>query len=183
MTGYHIRTAVPADGPHLALISQSVAFRPETADPNQGFLVFQGTPDEYSFRLAACPDSVVAVGEDDVPVAFLLATPGETIAEWAKRGWLAPGEQTAHVLRHEPAVYLLVDQIGVSPHARREGLAQRMLDAVVVAAGRTVVGASIMHAPFRNLRSLRFFTEKNGFSLVMCYSEPEFEWGYYERKY
>lgn len=183
MSTYHIRPAVPADGPHLAAISQSVAFSRQTADPNQGFLVFQGTPDEYAFRLSACPHSVVAVGEDDVPRAFLLATPGVTIADWAKRGWVDTGEHTAHILRHDPERYLLVDQIGVSPHARREGLAQRMFDAVMRAAEPAVVGASIMHAPLRNLRSIRFFTEKNGFSLVMTYSEPEFQWGYYEKKY
>jgi len=40
-----------------------------------------------------------------------------------------------------------------------------------------------MHGPVRNLRSLRFFTEKNGFRLSHSYREKDFEWGHYERDY
>ena len=148
----------------MAALSRSVAYRPETADEARGYLVFQGTPEEYRERIAACPYSVVAVD-----------------AKGAATGYLLASYRDAFGVEREG--YLLVDQICVGPSARGSGLAQRMLDTVTTEAGRRVVGAAIMHAPVRNARSLRFFTEKNGFRLVREFPEGNFLWGYYEREY
>jgi ribosomal protein S18 acetylase RimI-like enzyme len=148
----------------MAELSRSVAYRPEEADGSQGYLVFQGTPEEYRERIAACPYSVVAVD-----------------AKGAATGYLLASYRDAHGVEREG--YLLVDQICVGPAARGGGLAQRMLDRVTAEAGGRTVGAAIMHAPVRNERSLRFFTEKNGFRLVREFPEGNFRWGYYEREY
>jgi len=180
MSDFRVVPARPAHAPDLSRISQSVAYVPGAADANQGYLVFQGTPVEYAIRLAACPHSVVAVRPDDTPVAFLLAMSGVVLSRWTSDDEAGP-MQWIH--RHTPETYLLVDQIGVAPEARSFGLAQQMLDAVIGAAQPKVVGASIMHSPLQNLRSTRFFTQKNGFSLIGTYPEEEFVWGYYEREY
>lgn len=159
-----MRRAELADAEAMAALSRSVAYRPETADEARGYLVFQGTPEEYRERIAACPYSVVAVD-----------------AKGAATGYLLASYRDAFGVEREG--YLLVDQICVGPAARGSGLAQRMLDTVTTEAGRRVVGAAIMHAPVRNARSLRFFTEKNGFRLVREFPEGNFLWGYYEREY
>lgn len=170
MSEYRILQARPEHAALLSEISRSVAYSPETADPSRGYLVYQGTPEEYAALLAACPASRVAVDADGRGAAFLLAKPGELVRD-----------ELPFVERHSAEEYLLVDQIGVAPWARGAGLAQALLDEVVAAAGRRVVGAVIMHEPIRNFRSLRFFTMKNGFAFTGSYREPEFEWGYYEK--
>lgn len=170
MSGYRIVPALPEHGALLSEMSRAVAYSPETADPSRGFLIYQGTPEEYAALLTVCTASRVAIGPDGRGAAFLLAKPGELIRD-----------EIPFLERHRAEEYLLIDQIGVMPEARGAGLAQALLDEVVAVAGRRVVGAVIMHAPFRNLRSLRFFTEKNGFSFVGSFREAEFEWGYYEK--
>lgn len=170
MSGYRIVPARPEHGAVLSELSRAVAYSPETADPWRGYLVCQGTAEEYAALLTVCTASRVAFDADGRGVAFLLAKPGEIVRD-----------ELPFVERHQAEEYLLIDQIGVRPEARGEGLAQALLDAVVTAAGRRVVSAVIMHAPVRNLRSLRFFTEKNGFSFAGSYREAEFKWGYYEK--
>ncbi len=164
MSEFALRRAGLEDAEAMAELARTVAYRPETADGSQGYLVFQGTPEEYRERIAACPYTVVAVD-----------------AKGAATGYLLASYRDAFGVEREG--YLLVDQICVGPAARGGGLAQRMLDRVTGEAGRRVVGAAIMHEPVRNERSLRFFTEKNGFRLVREFPEGNFRWGYYEREY
>lgn len=164
MSEFTLRRAGAEDAEAMAELSRSVAYRPEEADGSQGYLVFQGTPEEYRERIAACPYSVVAVD-----------------AKGAATGYLLASYRDAFGVEREG--YLLVDQICVGPAARGGGLAQRMLDRVTAEAGGRTVGAAIMHGPVRNERSLRFFTEKNGFRLVREFPEGNFRWGYYEREY
>ncbi len=168
--------ALPAHGELFAALSQSVAYRPGAADGSQGYLVFQGSPAEYAAKVTLAPDSVIAFDDAQQPAGFLLAARGTALAALG-------AEPLAHMLRHPPESYLLIDQIAVAPHARARGLAQQLLDAVLRSARPAIAGASIMHGPVRNRRSLRFFTEKNGFSLSLTYRENDFEWGYYERVY
>jgi GNAT superfamily N-acetyltransferase len=170
MNGYRILPARPEHGAVLSELSRTVAYSPETADASRGFLIYQGTPEEYAALLTVCTASRVAIDADGRGAAFLLAKPGEIVRD-----------ELPFVERYRAEEYLLIDQIGVRPEARGAGLAQALLDAVVTAAARRVMGAVIMHAPVRNLRSLRFFTEKNGFSFAGSYREVEFEWGYYEK--
>jgi GNAT superfamily N-acetyltransferase len=171
-----IQPALPAHGELFALLSKSVAYRPGLADGAEGYLVFQGSPAEYAAKLALCPDSVIAFDEEQQPAGFLLAARGPVLAA-------LHAEPLSHMLRHPADGYLLIDQIAVAPHARARGLAQQLLDAAIRSACPRTAGASIMHGPVRNLRSLRFFTEKNGFRLSHSYREKDFEWGHYERDY
>lgn len=163
MNGYNIRRVEAADGVLLAALARQVAYRPESADGSQGYLVFQGTPAEYAERIAASPYSVVAEGPDG-PGAYLLTS-----------------RQDAYGETHEG--FVLVDQICVTPGAQGHGLAQQMLDRIRVETAARRVGALIMHGPVRNERSLRFFRTLNGFVLRDELPEKEFVWGYYEREY
>lgn len=158
MSGYRIRPAVAADAVAFSALSRAVAYRPETADGGAGFLVFQGTPEEYTEKILANPHTMCAESASGEVEAYLLA-----------------------VL--EPDNYLLVDQICVSAAARGAGLAQQMLDAAIASARPAVAGALIMHEPVRNVRSLRFFTVRNCFELKREVEDGKFVWGCYERKY
>jgi ribosomal protein S18 acetylase RimI-like enzyme len=167
---------VPATGLHgpgAAAVAEAVRFDPASARSSEGYLVHIATGEEYSRRFAASAYSVVAV-EDGAVVGFLRAVGGEE-AELT--------EESAELAAHLPLPgFLLVDQIGLRPGYKGQGLAQRMLDAVVARSGATRIGAMIMHGPVRNARSLGFFTGRNGFSLVREIPDPPFVWGYYEKQ-
>jgi ribosomal protein S18 acetylase RimI-like enzyme len=158
MNGYRVVEAVPEDGKEFCRISRSVAYVPGAADGRRGFLVFQGTAEEYAERIAGSPGSVIAYDAAGVPAGFLLTA------------------------REEPGG-VLVDQIGVAPAAAGAGVAQMLLDMAVALTRPRVMRASILQEPVRNLRSIRFFSEKNGFRLQRTYREDGFVWGIYERHY
>lgn len=168
-----ILPAHPSHGAGAATVAQTVRFQPDSARSTDGYLVHIATPEEYARRFAASAYSVVAVNDGAV-VGFLRAVGGEE-AE------LAPhyAELTAP---HSLDGYLLIDQIGLLPAYKGRGLAQQMLDAVIARSGARRLGAVIMHGPVRNARSLGFFTGRNGFSLVREFSEPPYDWGYYEKQ-
>jgi GNAT superfamily N-acetyltransferase len=158
MSGYRVLKAMPEDGEAFSRISQSLAYVAGEADGRRGYLVYQGTAEEYAERIAASPGSVIVYDGGGLAAGYLL-----TALE-------APG-------------VVVVDQIAVAPSAAGAGLAQMLLDAAVALTTPRVVLASIMQEPVRNLRSIRFFTEKNGFSLQTTYSENGFVWGLYGRQY
>lgn len=167
---------VPAGVEHgagVAAVAEAVRFRPETARPADGYLVYVASPEEYARRMAGSAYSVVAVDGGRV-VGFLRAV-GSGEADWsAEHAAMAGGLPLEG--------YVLIDQIGVLPAYQGLGLAQRMLDAVVGRSGALRLGAMILHAPLRNARSLGFFTGRNGFALVREVAEPPFVWGYYEKR-
>ena len=167
---------VPAGGQHgagVAAVAEAVRFCPETARSADGYLVYVASAEEYARRLAESAYSVVAVDDGRV-VGFLRAVGSE------EPGWSA---EYAEVAGHLPlAGYVLIDQIGVLPEYKGQGVAQAMFDAVVARSGVRRLGAMIMHGPVRNARSLGFFTGRNGFSLVGEVVEAPYVWGYYERR-
>jgi ribosomal protein S18 acetylase RimI-like enzyme len=169
-------TIVPAlalHGPGAAAVAEAVRFQPESARSADGYLVHIASAEEYSRRFAASAYSVVAVADGRV-VGILRAVGGEEEE-------LTP--ESASLAAHLPLDgYVLVDQIGLLPAYKGQGLAQAMLDAVIARSGANRLGAVIMHGPVSNARSLGFFTGRNGFSLVRELSDPPFVWGYYEKR-
>jgi ribosomal protein S18 acetylase RimI-like enzyme len=168
-----ILPASPEHGAGASAVAEAVRFHPDSARSADGYLVHIATPEEYSRRFAASAYSVVAV-DDDAVVGFLRAV-GSDEAELDPHYAELTAPQTLDG-------YLLVDQIGLLPAYKGRGLAQQMLDAVIARSGARRLGAVIMHGPVRNARSLGFFTGRNGFSLVREFSEPPYDWGYYEKQ-
>ena len=166
-----ILPALPLHG--AAAVAESVRFHAASARSTDGYLVHIATPEEYARRFAASAYSVVAV-DDGAVVGFLRAVGGHE-AE------LAP-EYAELTAPQSLDGYLLIDQIGLLPAYKGQGLAQQMLDAVIARSHAGRLGAVIMHSPVRNARSLGFFTGRNGFSLVRELSEPPYVWGYYEKQ-
>lgn len=168
-----ILPALPAHGPGAQAVAEAVRFTFSTARSADGYLVYIPGPEEYARRFAADSHSVVALDGDRV-VGFLRAIPG-----------LHPELDPASVqlAAHLPLDgFVLIEQIGLLPAYKGRGLAQAMLDAVIASSGANRLGAVIMHGPVRNARSLGFFTGRNGFSLVHELADPDFEWGYYEKR-
>ncbi|MCX6602823.1 MAG: GNAT family N-acetyltransferase [Acidobacteria bacterium] len=165
--------AGPEHGPGAYAVADAVRFHPDSARSAEGYLVSIAEAAEYSRRFAASAYSVVAVEEGRV-VGFLRVVAGEEPE-------LSP--ESASLASHLPLPgYLLVDQIGLLPAYKGQGLAQAMLDAVVFRSQPQRLGAVIMHAPLRNARSIGFFAGRNGFSLVRELRDPNFTWGYYEKR-
>jgi len=167
-----IVSAGPEHGPGAFAVADAVRFQPDSARSAYGYLVFIAEAEEYSRRFAATAYSVVAVDEGRV-VGFLRAVAGEEPE-------LTP--ESAALASHLPLPgYVLVDQIGLLPAYKGMGLAQAMLDAVVLRSQPKRLGAVIMHAPLHNARSIGFFSGRNGFSLLRQLQDPYFTWGYYEK--
>ncbi len=168
-----IVSAGPEHGPGAFAVADAVRFHPDSARSADGYLVYVADPEEYARRFAASAASVVAV-EDGRVVGFLRAVAGE-------ESELTP--ESAALATHLPLPgYVLVDQIGLLPEYKGQGLAQSMLNAVIAKTKPERLGAVIMHAPLRNTRSIGFFTLRNGFSLVRELSDNYFTWGYYEKR-
>ncbi len=170
-----IRQAKTSDAAAIAAIAESVRFDPRRAEPNAGYLVYVGSPEEYAERLEHSETSYV-VEKDGKTIAFLLTTaaPGLTATHADTDAVLARlfGEGT-----------MLVDQIGVLPSARGLGAAPEMFAQFLREAKPRRLTASIMHGPMRNARSLGFFTGRFGFRCIGEYAEGDgMFWGIYEWK-
>ena len=170
-----IRKAVAQDASGIAEVARSVRYRAGEADPNQGYLVFVGTPGEYAARLASNNTSYVA-DEDGRILGFLLMS-------------RSAGDTATHTEADgvEAMVFgqgaLLVDQIGVCPDARGRGIAAHLFDRMMGNLKPTRLTASIMHGPICNRRSTGFFSGKQGFKCIGEYHEGHgFLWGVYEWK-
>jgi ribosomal protein S18 acetylase RimI-like enzyme len=168
-----IRPLTPADAPAIAEIAESVRFRPDTANPAQGYLVYIGSPEDYRQRLLGNQSSFGAWHEDHL-IAFLLTSPasGNTATKAA-----------------DPVIYKyffdqnawLIDQIAVRPASRGLGAAPALLRHFFDVVRPPRATASIMHAPYRNLRSIGFFQDRFGFTNIAEYTEGDgFHWGIYE---
>lgn len=148
-----IRKARVEDGVAITSIAETVRYRADFADPTKGYLVFVGTPEEYSRRLEGNDSSYVAEVDGRV-VGFLLSCPADNA--------------------------LLIDQIGVLPEFRA---AAAMFSLMVAEVQPKRITACIMHGPLFNQRSVGFFKGKCGFQCIGEYNEGDgFTWGIYEWK-
>ncbi|MCX6612795.1 MAG: GNAT family N-acetyltransferase [Acidobacteria bacterium] len=163
-----IRKARVEDGVAIASIAETVRYRAEDADPTKGYLVFVGTPEEYSRRLEGNDTSYVAEVDGKV-VGFLLTT-------------LSSEDTATHIA--SSLIFsdnaLLIDQIGVLPEFRA---AAAMYSLLVAEVKPKRITACIMHGPLFNQRSVGFFKGKCGFQCIGEYDEGDgFTWGIYEWK-
>jgi ribosomal protein S18 acetylase RimI-like enzyme len=168
-----IRKATIADAAAISAIAESVRYRPETADPTRGYLVFVGTPAEYAARLALSDTNYVAESQGKI-VAYLTTS-------------FASGNTATHVTDATVAEMLfgggalLVDQIGVRPDARGLGAAPLLYAHAMEELRPPRATACIMHQPLRNLRSIGFFEGRMGWRCIGEYGEGDgFVWGVYE---
>mgnify|MGYP003387449377 CR=1 FL=1 len=163
-----IRKARVEDGVAIASIAETFRYRADDADPTKGYLVFVGTPEQYSRRLEGNDSSYVAEVDGKV-VGFLLTTPSseDTVTHIA----------TSLIFSDNA---LLIDQIGVLPEFRA---AVAMLTLMVSEVQPKRMTACIMHGPLFNQRSVGFFKGKCGFQCIGEYDEGDgFTWGIYEYK-
>ncbi len=170
-----IRPLSVADAPYLSAIAESVRYREGAADPRSGYLVYVGKPDEYAARIAANPHSFLAL-LDGHPAGYIL-----TAADPQGSATQASGDAVQARIFGNGA--LLVDQIGIRPHARGHGIAAQLYQRLLAEAKPTRLTASIMHGPLLNQRSVSFFSGKQGWKCIGEFSEGYgFLWGIYEWK-
>ncbi len=163
-----VRKARVEDGAAIAAIAETVRYRAGEADPTKGYLVFVGTPEDYSRRLEVNNTSYVAEVDGKV-VGFLLTTPSSEDTATHIASSLIFSDNA-----------LLVDQIGVLPEFRA---AKVMFGTMIEAVKPTRITACIMHGPLFNQRSVGFFKGKCGFQCIGEYDEGDgFLWGIYEWK-
>ncbi len=163
-----IRKARVEDGVAIAAIAEAVRYRAGEADPTKGYLVFVGTPEEYSRRLEGNASSYVAEVEGKV-VGFLLTTQSSDDTATHIASSLIFSDNA-----------LLIDQIGVLPEVRA---AAPMFALMVAEVQPKRMTACIMHGPLFNQRSVGFFRGKCGFQCIGEYDEGDgFLWGIYECK-
>jgi hypothetical protein len=163
-----VRKARVDDGAAIAAIAETVRYRAGEADPTKGYLVFVGTPEDYSRRLEVNDSSYVAEVDGKV-VGFLLTTPSSEDTATHIASSLIFSDNA-----------LLVDQIGVLPEFRA---AKVMFGTMIEEVKPTRITACIMHGPLFNLRSVGFFKGKCGFQCIGEYDEGDgFTWGIYEWK-
>jgi hypothetical protein len=167
-----IRKARVDDAAAIASIAETVRYRAGEADPSKGYLVFVGSPEDYSRRLTGNSTSYVAEVDGKV-TGFLLTTQSSN-------------DTATHVVGDEVHAKifgnnaLLIDQIGVLPgqHA-----ASSLFDRLLMEVQPVRMTACIMHGPIFNQRSVGFFKGKCGFQSIGEYAEGDgFLWGIYEWK-
>ena len=175
-----IRKATVQDAKAISQVAESVRFLAGQADPNQGYLVFVGTPEEYAARLTGNDTSYVA--EDNGRLdGFLLTSAVVDEAGIHDTATHVPTDAVEKLLFANGT--LLVDQIGVRLDARGRGVAAQLYERMMTDQKPARVTASIMHGPLKNNRSLGFFVGKQGFKCIGEYHEGfGFLWGVYEWK-
>ena len=152
--GLRVRRAGAADGEAVAGVAESVRFHPGTADGGVGYLVYIQTAAEYAVTLGR-PGAASWVAEDESRgiLGFL---------------WCEPMESGAWY----------VEQIGIHPDARGQGLAAALYDRMVQDLQPLRLECEIMHAPLLKSRSQHFF-EQRGWLCVEEKRDGDFVWGRY----
>ncbi len=168
-----IRPARAEDAAQINAIAESVRFQAATADPDRGYLVYVGTPADYAARIAANPGNLVAEVDGSVAGFLFFTQSAENTATHAGQ------REVMDLLFGEQAT--LIDQIGVHPDARGQGIAPALFAALLAGVKPSRLTAAIMHGPMRNERSIGFFAGRNQFRCIGEYHEGDgFLWGIYE---
>jgi N-acetylglutamate synthase-like GNAT family acetyltransferase len=136
-----IRSATIADAPHYHQIADQVRYQAETADGRQGFLVTIRSSERYAGCIETSPCALIAFWDAN-PVGMI---------------WTKPVSGEPHSL--------WVEQIGVVPSAKGQGVAQLLLDRLKQLTKANRLGCEIYHQPILNQRSRGFFM-RNGFCLI-----------------
>jgi GNAT superfamily N-acetyltransferase/uncharacterized damage-inducible protein DinB len=157
----------------MSAVARSLQFHPGLANPDCGYLVYVGTPEDYARRLRGGAVGYAAVDGG--------ALAGYLLMSQSASGTATHADSDAVRERIFSGGGWLVDQIGLRPGLRGRGLGQALLRRFVADFGPERMTAVIMHGPMRNERSLRFFAEQFGFRCIGEYSEGDgMYWGIHE---
>ncbi len=176
---FEITRAVSSDAPAIAAVAEAVRFAGGGAASasSTGFLVHVQSASVYQRRLEAS-DLFFVARDGERLIGFLGAYRRTAIA--GLRDTMSHEDELVDlVLQDDAADSVLVDQIAVLPDYAGQGVAQALLDRLRNAAPQARCYAAIAHAPVRNLRSLAFFTRKNGWCQLCESREGSLVWGLY----
>jgi ribosomal protein S18 acetylase RimI-like enzyme len=168
-----IMAAVEQDAAHLRQIATwlQLQSRESEAARKSGFFLYAGSEEDYRKAIRESPYCFVA-REDGQCVGFLTTMTPQALAH------MPPGPNR-DLFERTGEFPLLIEQIGVLPEWHNRGIGQALLDALMAQSGAPWLMATVVHAPVRNERSIRFLL-RNGWTLYREVTTRKRVWGFYE---
>jgi len=170
-----VRQAIPDDAAdmHRLATALSLEGRDMQSAQNTGFFLYVGPEEHYRTTIESSPCCYLALNEQGHPVGFLTTMTPEGVSKF-------PNIRSRDLFFKNGKYPLVLEQIGVSPHAQGQGIGQAMLDRLLADWPRERIVATVVLQPVRNIPSIRFL-EKNGWRMWREIRTEMRIWGFYER--
>ncbi|MCC6367688.1 MAG: GNAT family N-acetyltransferase [Bryobacterales bacterium] len=168
-----ITAATEQDAVHLHQIAKwlQLQSRESEAAKKSGFFLYVGSEEDYRKTIRQSPFCFLA-RKDEQCVGFVTTMTPQALAQM-------PAGPNRDLFERNGEFPLLIEQIGVLPEWQNRGIGQALLDALIAQSGAPWLMATVVHAPVRNERSIRFLL-RNGWTLYREVATRTRVWGFYE---
>lgn len=168
-----IAAATDQDAVHFHQIATwlQLQSRESEAAKKYGFFLYVGSEEDYRETIRESPFCFLA-RDGEQCTGFLTTVTPQSLARM-------PAGPDRDLFERNGEFPLLIEQIGVVPEWQGRGIGRELLEALVRHSGATWLMATVVHAPVRNERSIRFLL-RNGWTLYREVPTRRRVWGFYE---
>lgn len=169
-----IEPARVEDAPAISRIARSLLLegRDLTSAEEHGFFLFAGRDEFYEKMIRASHYCYVARDNGQCIGFITTREPAQLKA--------MPAGKYRDIFLENGEFPLLIEQIGILPEWQNRGIGQALLDQVVASCPQPRITATVVVAPVRNSRSVRFFAEQNKWTLRRQVNTGDHVWCFYE---
>jgi ribosomal protein S18 acetylase RimI-like enzyme len=168
-----VRQAIPDDAAAMHRLAAALSLEGQDMPTAQekGFFLYVGSEDHYRNTITTSPYCYVALNEQGHVVGFLTTMTPDRVAEF-------PNIRSRDLFYKNGEYPLVLEQVGVSPHARGKGIGAAMVERMLADSPFRRIAATVLLQPVRNVRSIAFL-EKHGWRMWREVRTEKRVWGFF----